>query len=90
MTDYNNINTKMPHVLRINIIVKITFQPESQNASVTLKGQCDGNPIHYKTKFPLSSKAEVCKSAPLHRLAAKSQIRTLETEEAGSGRSIEL
>ena len=89
MTGHDNNNT-MSHVLRINIIMNVTFQPESQNASVTLKGQDDGNPIHYNTKFPLSSKAEVCKSAPLHRLAAKSQIKTLETEEAGSGRSLEL
>ena len=65
--------------------MNITFQPESQDASVTLKGQCDGNPIHFKAEFPLSSKLEMCRSAPLHRLAAKSQIKMLETEEAGSG-----
>ena len=75
----------MSHTLWINIIVNITFQPEPQGASVTLKGQCDGNPIHYKMEFPLSSKLEVCRSAPLHRLAAKSQIKMLEIEEAGAG-----
>lgn len=57
-------------------------QPTTQNGSVTLKGQCDGKPVHFKIKFPLASSVEEDKSAPLHRLAAKTQIKELETEEA--------
>ena len=59
-----------------------SFKPPAQNGSVTLKGQCDGKPVHFKMKFPLASSVETDQSAPLHRLAAKTQIKELETEEA--------
>lgn len=38
--------------------------------------------MEYKMVFTAVSESAVNQSAPLHRLAAKNQIKTLETEEA--------
>ena len=58
------------------------FQSSAKSCSLTLSGQCESKPVDFKMGFTVPTESEINESAPLHRLAAKTQIKILETEES--------
>lgn len=59
-------------------------EPEdsAEPCSVSITGRCDGRQVEHSISFSLTSKTQRNQKSPLHRLAAKAQIKILETEEA--------
>ena len=66
-------------VILLNLLL---FQSSAKSCSVNLSGQSEGKPVDFRMEFAVPTQSEINESAPLHRLAAKTQIKILETEES--------
>ena len=60
-------------------LARLYFQ-SFDKCAIEITGKCDGEKVEYKMTFPEVSEAARSGSLPLHRLAAKNQIKLLEIE----------